>query len=234
MWKISKVTHLQTNKQVQNENVLDHNRNVKWTIKRLNYKSLIPIQRKLSSILSMRNPHKCDILKLLIPRASLTFKWLDRIISVLCNALMSTHRIQDRYPVLHGDALEHGQHGQPDVIKTCYSCIWSRPLFQADRNIGITNVCSPRGVCRIPYEAWGSFLPIFNNLIWNFLKWMLRSVSSSFVIPTKVIQTVAGFIEWSGVELQPNNGKYEDSEEEKKRDVDKGSNGLCNGAHHYL
>ena len=51
---------------------------------------------------------------------------------------------------------------------------------------------------------------------------------------TKILQAVAGLVESPGIELQSDDGEDEDSEEEKKGDVDKGSNSFSNGAHNHL
>ena len=51
---------------------------------------------------------------------------------------------------------------------------------------------------------------------------------------TEVHHVVAGPVEGPGVELQPDDGEDEDSEEEKKGDVDKRSNSFSNGAHNHL
>ena len=51
---------------------------------------------------------------------------------------------------------------------------------------------------------------------------------------TQILQAVAGLVESPSVELQPDDGEDEDSEEEKKGDVDEGPNSFSNGAHHHL
>ena len=51
---------------------------------------------------------------------------------------------------------------------------------------------------------------------------------------TQILQAVAGLVESPSVELQSDDGEDEDSEEEKKGDVDKGSNSFSNGAHNHL
>ena len=51
---------------------------------------------------------------------------------------------------------------------------------------------------------------------------------------TQILQAVAGLVESPSVELQPDDGEDEDSEEEKKGDVDEGSNSFSNGAHNHL
>ena len=45
---------------------------------------------------------------------------------------------------------------------------------------------------------------------------------------TQILQAVAGLVESPSVELQSDDGEDEDSEEEKKGDVDKGSNSFGN------
>ena len=51
---------------------------------------------------------------------------------------------------------------------------------------------------------------------------------------TQILQAVAGLVKGPSIELQSDDGEDEDSEEEKKGDVDKGSNSFSNGAHNNL
>ena len=44
--------------------------------------------------------------------------------------------VEDGCPALHGDTLEHGQHGQDDVVKGGDPVVGALPLLQADRLIG--------------------------------------------------------------------------------------------------
>ena len=51
---------------------------------------------------------------------------------------------------------------------------------------------------------------------------------------TEIVEAVAGFVEGSGVELEADDGEYEDGKEEQEGDVDEGADGLSDGAHHNL
>lgn len=48
-----------------------------------------------------------------------------------------THPIENGGPPFHGDALEHGEHGQPDVIERRDPVIGTFPLLYARRRGGI-------------------------------------------------------------------------------------------------
>ena len=51
---------------------------------------------------------------------------------------------------------------------------------------------------------------------------------------TQVVQPVAGLVQGSGVELEADDGEDDDREEQEKGDVDQGTDGLPDGAHHNL
>ena len=51
---------------------------------------------------------------------------------------------------------------------------------------------------------------------------------------TQVLKAVASLVQSSSVEFQSDNGEDEDSEEEEESDVDEGTDGLGNWAHHHL
>ena len=53
---------------------------------------------------------------------------------------MKTYRVQDGNPVLHGDALEDGEHGEPDVVEAGEPVVGAGPLFQANRGVGVAHV----------------------------------------------------------------------------------------------
>ena len=59
-------------------------------------------------------------------------------------------------------------------------------------------------------------------------------LSNSQTKLTQILQAVAGLVKSPSIELQPDDGEDEDSEKEKKGDVDERSNGFCNGAHNHL
>lgn len=48
-----------------------------------------------------------------------------------------THPIQNGGPPFHGDALEHGKHGQPDVVERRDPVVGTFPLLYARRRIGL-------------------------------------------------------------------------------------------------
>ena len=47
-----------------------------------------------------------------------------------------THPVEYWGPALHGDALEHCQHGQDDVVEGGDAVVGSLPLLQADGLVG--------------------------------------------------------------------------------------------------
>ena len=77
------------------------------------------------------------------------------------------YRVQDGHPVLHGDTLEHRQHGQPDVVEGGDARVGARPLLQADGDVGVTQICSPGGVTGVAQEAGGADVPLSHHLVWK-------------------------------------------------------------------
>ena len=96
----------------------------------------------------------------------------------------SYYRVEDGDPVLHGHALEHREHGQPDVVEGCdawgrircqyqvaggaslaLTCIWSGPLFKTDRYVCITQIGAPGGIGRITKETRGPNLSLGYHLV---------------------------------------------------------------------
>lgn len=43
----------------------------------------------------------------------------------------AAHPVQHVRPTLHGDALEHRQHGKQEVVKVGDSVVWTLPAFPA-------------------------------------------------------------------------------------------------------
>ena len=43
-----------------------------------------------------------------------------------------THPIEDGCPTLHADTLEHGQHGEADVVEGGDAVVGTHPLLQTD------------------------------------------------------------------------------------------------------
>lgn len=46
-----------------------------------------------------------------------------------------TYAVEDVHPALHGDALEHSQHGKQDVVKVCDAKVGSGPVLSTLRFI---------------------------------------------------------------------------------------------------
>ena len=68
---------------------------------------------------------------------------------------IKTYRVQNGNPVLHGDALEDGEHGEPDVVKAGEPVVGAGPLLQANRGVGVAHVGAPRRVLRS--QGWLQF-----------------------------------------------------------------------------
>ena len=63
---------------------------------------------------------------------------------------------------------------------------------------------------------------------------MTQVVKAIACLVTQVVKAVAGLVEGTGVELETDDGENEDSKEEEEGDVDQGTDGLPDGAHHNL
>ena len=75
------------------------------------------------------------------------------------------------------------------------------------------------------YHIWkGEVKYVYFAKLWIFQRQMLTEVSD----------VVAGLVEGSPVELEPDDGKDDDGKEKEEGDVDQGADGLCNGGHHHL
>lgn len=60
--------------------------------------------------------------------------------------------IENGGPALHGDALEHGQHGEADVVEGGDAEIGALPLLEAQRRVVVADVAAGdrlRGVVRV-------------------------------------------------------------------------------------
>ena len=66
------------------------------------------------------------------------------------------HPVKDVDPALHGDALEHCQHGEPDVVKGGDAIVGSLPLLQADGDVEVAGVGARGGLLRHPIVAGGA------------------------------------------------------------------------------
>ena len=57
---------------------------------------------------------------------------------------------------------------------------------------------------------------------------------SRHALLTQIVEAVAGFVEGAGVELEADDSEDENGEEEEEGDVDQGTDGLADRAHHHL
>ena len=72
-----------------------------------------------------------------------------------------TYPIQYGGPSFHGNTLEHGQHGESDVVEGRDAEIGPVPLLQAQRHVRIANVAAghgQRGVVRIARRRHFAFI----------------------------------------------------------------------------
>lgn len=51
---------------------------------------------------------------------------------------------------------------------------------------------------------------------------------------TQIVQFVAGFVEGAGVKLETDDGKDDDGKEQEQGNVDQGTDGFSDRAHHHL
>ena len=64
---------------------------------------------------------------------------------------LCTYVVEDVHPALHGDALEHGEHGEQDVVKVGDAVVGSDPVLPAHRAVGTRpgrRLHAAREVCR--------------------------------------------------------------------------------------
>ena len=82
----------------------------------------------------------------------MTPMWVSNSISVLCQSpyivgvlwggggrlgeALLTHIVEDIHPALHGDALEHGEHGKQDVVKLRDAVVGPQPVLSTRRPVG--------------------------------------------------------------------------------------------------
>ena len=69
---------------------------------------------------------------------------------------MLAHPVEDVDPALHGDALEHGQHGKPDVVEGGDAVIGPLPLLEADGDVEVAGVCARGSLRWHPIVAGGA------------------------------------------------------------------------------
>ena len=62
---------------------------------------------------------------------------------------MAPYPIKYGRPPLHGDALEDGQHGEPDIVEGGDPEVRALPLLQADGDVGFAGVSAGRGLGRV-------------------------------------------------------------------------------------
>lgn len=61
-------------------------------------------------------------------------------ITIFYNLLKCTYPIQNGSPPFHGNALEHGEHSQPDVIERRDPIVGSYPVLYAGGRLVLTEV----------------------------------------------------------------------------------------------
>ncbi len=61
------------------------------------------------------------------------------------NKAICTHVVHDVGPALHRDALEHCEHGEPEVVKVGDAVVWPVPVLVAQEAI-LTRVAFPARV----------------------------------------------------------------------------------------
>jgi len=71
--------------------------------------------------------------------------------------MLEAYRVEDGYPVLHGNTLENREHRESDVIKGGEPVVGSGPLLQAYWGIGITHIRPPGSIWRITDKTWTLF-----------------------------------------------------------------------------
>ena len=57
-------------------------------------------------------------------------------------------------PPFHGDTLEDGQHGEPDVVEGGDPEVRTLPLLEADRDVGFAGVGAGRGLGGVVGMTW--------------------------------------------------------------------------------
>jgi hypothetical protein len=68
----------------------------------------------------------------------------NTVFQLMVTVTTSTHPIQYGSPPFHSDALENGEHSQPDVIERRDSIVGSYPVLYARGRIAITEVRAVR------------------------------------------------------------------------------------------